>query len=172
MVARRPAILLAVLLLGVALVGGAVALGSPEPVVTIENGDNVSYRVTAYTVEDTDEAGYLNFEVTTDDGDRRLVTYADLVWPSGYRNVTPVDDDVNSQSFVVEANETTTESVEGWSAGDVTVYVIERGANRTHTRSRTIDCGKRGQEHGFEFTDESDSSGSTLCANGIGWVFE
>ena len=33
-----------------------------------------------YTVLNEDAAGYVNFEVTTDDGDRKLVTYEDLIF--------------------------------------------------------------------------------------------
>lgn len=172
MVARRFAILLSMLLLlGAILVGVTATVGTPEPVVTLENDDDVTYHVTAYTVDDQDAAGYLNFEVTTEAGDRKLVTYADLVWPSGYRNVTLLDEHVNRQSFVVGPNETTTKTVEGWTRGDVTVYVIESGADRTHTWSRTVTCRDRGQEHGLRFSEDGGSGGSTVCAGGIGWIF-
>ncbi|AEH39161.1 hypothetical protein [Halopiger xanaduensis] len=172
MVSRRSALLLTVLLAAaVAIAGVGVAMGTPEPVLTLENDDTASYHVTAYTVDDRDEAGYLNFEVTTRDGDRRLVSYADLVWPDGYRNVTLVDDGVNRQAFVVGPNETTTEPVEGWTRGDVTVYVIERGDERTHEWSRTVTCGGRGQEHELRFDDDSGGGGSTVCAGGVGWLF-
>ena len=170
MVARRLAILLLALLLGTVFAGAAFAVGTPEPMVTLENEDTESYRVTAYTTEDLDEAGYLNFEVTTADGDRRLVTYADLVWPEDYRNVTLVDDGVNQQSFSVGPNETVTEPLEGWTRGDVTIYVVERGDERPHKWSRTVTCGSRGQEHELRFEDESRFGGSSVCAGEFGWI--
>lgn len=172
MVSRRFALLSAVLLAtAVAVAGVGVVMGTPEPVLTLENDDTAAYHVTAYTVDDQDEAGYLNFEVTTREGNRRLVTYADLVWPDGYRNVTLVDEGVNRQTFVVGPNETTTKPVEGWTRGDVTIYVIERGDERTHEWSRTVTCGNRGQEHELRFDADSGTGGATVCAGGFGWLF-
>ncbi|WP_319633706.1 hypothetical protein [Natronorubrum aibiense] len=65
MVTRRSTPLLGVILVSVVIVGAAVTRGTPEPVVTLENDDDATYHVTAYTVEDLAAAGYLNFEVTT-----------------------------------------------------------------------------------------------------------
>lgn len=169
MVSRRSVLLLCALLLGGVLVGVAATTGTPEPVVTLENDDNVTYHVTAYTVEDLDAAGYLNFEVTTDNGERTRVTYAELVWPSGYRNVTLADEGVNSQSFVVGPNETTTEPLEGWTRGDVTVYIVQGPDEHARTRSKTLSCSRRGQEHELRFSDGG-FGGTTVCAGGIGWV--
>ncbi|WP_319633705.1 hypothetical protein [Natronorubrum aibiense] len=98
------------------------------------------------------------------------MTYANLVWPSGYRNVTLVDDGVDSQSFVVGPNETTMCTVDGWTYGDVTVCIVERGDNRTHTWSRTVTCGSRGQDHGLRFVMDSKAGGSVNCTGGIGRV--
>ncbi|RQH00855.1 hypothetical protein [Natrarchaeobius oligotrophus] len=168
MVSRGFAILLVGVLLVASLFAVAVATGSDRPVVTIENDVDDEQHVTVYTVADLDEAGYLNFEVTTADGDRRLATLDDLVWPGEYRNVTPVDD-VHAQEITVGPGENVTTSVEDWSRGDVTVYVVETGENRTHTGTRTITCGSRGQEHTLSPTDAGLGS-STLCAGGFGWL--
>lgn len=169
---RRLAIAIGVVLVGVFLAGtvlGAAGVGTPEPVVTLENDDDVTYRVTAYTVEDRDAAGYLNFEVT--DGDeRRLVTYADLIWPDGYRNVTLVDETVDRDEIVVGPDETVTDSLEGWTRGDVTVYVVERGEDRVHERSQTVSCDRRGQEHELRFSSDSGAGSTTTCAGGFGWL--
>ncbi|WP_255681659.1 hypothetical protein [Natrinema sp. SYSU A 869] len=146
------------------------AVGTPEPTVTFENQDNETHYVTVYTVSDKDTAGYLNFEVTTDEGDRRLVTYEDLVWPGYYENVTLVDEGVNAQTFVVESDETKHGVVNGWSQGDVTVYIDERGPKREHTTSRTVTCGSRGQSHSFTL-QESGAGSSISCAGGISWIF-
>ncbi|SDR05093.1 hypothetical protein [Natronobacterium texcoconense] len=169
MVSRR-SVLLALVLLGAVLVGVGFATGTPEPVLTIENDDNVSYQVTAYTVEDLDAAGYLNFEVTTDDGEQRLVTYNDLVWTTSYQNVTLVDEGVNSQSFTVGPNETTTGVVDGWSHGDVTLYIVESDDDETRTWSRTVTCDSRGQDHGLRMAADSGGGGSTHCGGGFGWM--
>ena len=167
---RRPLVLGAFLVLCLLLSAITGAVGTPEPTVTFENQDNETYYVTAYTVSDEDVAGYLNFEVTTDEGDRRLVTYEDLVWPAEYENVTLVDDEVNTQTFVVEPGETKHDVVTGWSQGDVTVYISEHGPEREHDTSLTVACGNRGQSHSLTF-EESGSGSSTSCAGGFGWVF-
>lgn len=169
MVSRRSLLVGGALLLAVILVSGSLGIGTPEPMVTLENEDNATYHVTAYTVKDADTAGFLNFEVTTGDGDRRLVTYEELVWPGEYRNVTLVDDGVNTRSFVVEPGETTTGTIDGWSRGDVTVYIVERGSEKEHAGSRTITCGRRGQTHSLTL-EPSGSGGSSTCTGGFGWL--
>ncbi|AGB33782.1 hypothetical protein C488_20387 [Natrinema pellirubrum DSM 15624] len=168
---RRPLVLGGFLVLCLLFLSAiTVAVGTPEPTVTFENQDNETYYVTVYTVSDEDVAGYLNFEVTTDEGDRRLVTYEDLVWPGEYENVTLVDDGVDTQTFVVEPGETKHGIVTGWSQGDVTVYISERGPEREHDTSRTITCESRGQSHSLTL-EESGSGSSSTCAGGFGWVF-
>ena len=170
MVPRRLLLLGGALVLAGFIAALAIGVGTPEPTVTLENQDNETHYVTAYTVPDEDAAGYLNFEVTTDDGERQLVTYEDLVWAGYYQNVTPVNEGVNTQTFVVEPGETKHDFVDGWSSGDVTVYVNERGSQREHVTSRTISCGSRGQSHSFTL-QESGSGGSYTCAGGFGWLF-
>ena len=171
MVLRRPVVVGAGLLLVITvLLVSSGSIGSPEPTVTLENEDTVTYRVTAYTVDNPDVAGFLNFEVTTEDGEQRLVTYEELIWPAGYRNITLVDEGVDSQSFVVEPNETVSESVEGWSDGEMTVYILERGPDREHYRSRTVMCERRGQSHSFTMRDGGGGS-SSRCDSGLGWLF-
>ena len=157
------------LVLTLVLTSGVLGVGTPEPVVTLENEDDATYHVTAYTVTDADAAGFLNFEVTTEDGQRRLVTYEELVWPGEYRNVTLIDDGVDVHAFTVDPGETTTGTIDGWSRGDATVYVVERGAEREHTSSRAITCQRRGQTHSLTL-EPSGSEGSSTCAGGIGWL--
>jgi len=170
MVPRRSFLIGGLLIVCLLLAGTALALGTPEPTVTFENQDNETHYVTAYTVPDEDAAGYVNFEVTTDDGDRKLVTYEDLVWPGYYENVTLVDSEIDTQTFVVDPGETADGVVTNWSRGDVTVYIAERGPNREHTTSRVITCGNRGQTHSFTL-QESGGGGTTVCAGGYSWIF-
>ena len=170
MVPRRSLLIGSALIVGLLLVGSAFAVGTPEPAVTLDNQDNETHYVTVYTVPDEDAAGYVNFEVTTDDGDRQLVTYEDLVWPGYYENVTLKDDEIDTQTFVVEPGDTVDGVVTSWSQGDVTVYIAERGPNREHTTSRVVTCGSRGQTHSFTFED-SGGGGTTTCAGGISWIF-
>ncbi|SEH64280.1 hypothetical protein SAMN05192561_11828 [Halopenitus malekzadehii] len=173
MVSRRSLLVgsaLLLVLLGVVLTSGTLGLGTAEPVVTLENQDDATYYVTAYTVEDADAAGFLNFEVRTEDGERRIVTYEELVWPGEYRNVTLVDDGIDGRSFVVEPGETTTKTIDGWSRGEMTIYIVERGPERNHTSSRTITCGRRGQTHSLTL-EPTGSGGSSTCAGGFGWLF-
>ncbi|THE65708.1 hypothetical protein D8Y22_05935 [Salinadaptatus halalkaliphilus] len=168
MISRRLAALLTLTLLAVSLVGLTDVPGDPAPELTVESEDDDTYYVSAYTVADADAAGYLNFEVTTADGDRRLVTLADLVWPRGHQNVRLVDD-VGHQEIVVEPDETVTTTLENWEHGEMTIYVVERGADRTHESTRTIDCGNRGQEHRITLEDGGGGGGHT-CASDFGWV--
>lgn len=170
MVSRSRTLLLLVVLAAV-LVGAGVATGDPKPQLTVENERSTTQYVTAYTVPDTGAAGYVNFAVTTDEGEWRLVTYHDLAWPGEYRNVTLRDEDVPRQEIVVEPNETVTTSVEHWEKGDVTLYIVEEGTNRTHTGTRTVTCGQRGQKHRLTFPSGSGFSGGYTCAGGFGWLF-
>ncbi len=84
------------LLLGSALVIGYVQYdtvsGPFKPTLTVENNDTTAYQLSAYTVESREQAMYLNFEVTTRDGEHRLKTLSQLIWPDGDRNVTLADD--------------------------------------------------------------------------------
>lgn len=157
------------LLMSVILVGSG-SIGTPEPTVTLENDDTVTYHVTAYTVDNPDVAGSLNFEVTTEDGEQRLVAYEQLVWPDGHRNVTLVDEGIDSQSFVIEPNETVSGTLEGWSDREMTIYIVERGPDREHSRSQSIRCESRGQSHSLTMADGG-SGGSSTCASGLGWLF-
>lgn len=170
MLSRRSLHVGALLVLCLLLSGAALAVGTPEPAVTVENQDDERYYVTAYTVQDQDVAGYVNFEGTTDDGDRELVTFEDLVWPHEYQNLTLVDDEIETQTFVVEPDETVDGVVTTWSQGDVTVYIAERGPDREHTSSRIVTCGTRGQTHSFTLK-ESGMSSATTCGGGYDWIF-
>jgi hypothetical protein len=88
MVSRRIAALFALLVLlsGVSVVAGDIV--TSPPTMTVTNEDTTTYRVTAYTTDSLQTAMLLNFAVTTEDGERRLVTLSQLVWPEGHRNVT------------------------------------------------------------------------------------
>jgi hypothetical protein len=169
MALRRPVRAGAVVLLFSVLLVGSGLIGTPEPTVALENEDTDTYYVTAYTVADQDAAGFLNFEVTTEEGEQRLVTYEELVWPGEYHNVTLVDDGIDTQSFVVEPDETVSGTIEAWSHGDMTVYIAERGSEREHTTSRVVTCGSRGQSHSFTL-EESGGGSSSSCAGGFGWI--
>ncbi|MCW8171920.1 hypothetical protein [Natrialba swarupiae] len=172
MVSRRLAVLLSAVALAAVVVGIGAATGTPEPILTIENENDVEYHVTAYTVEDMDEAGYLNFEVTTEDGDQRILSFADLVWPNYERNVTLVDDGVESHEVTVEPGENVTTTVDGWEHGEQTIYIVEEGENRTHVATLTKSCTSRGQDHGISFSNGSGPSSSTVCTGEfVSWMF-
>lgn len=172
---RRTVALLAALLVVELLLGGFPGVaGTPTaatPTLEVENQDNTTYRVTAYTVTDTDRAMHTNFHVTTRDGERRLATLSQLIWPDDFRNVTLADEGIPAQQIDVGPGENVTTRIENWENGDVTVYIMEDlGDNSTHVRTTIKDCPTRGQEHGVTFSNES-LTGSSTCGSGIGWVF-
>ncbi|OAQ53903.1 hypothetical protein HTG_06440 [Natrinema mahii] len=171
MARRRTIALLAglVLLSGLSVAGGAM-IDAP-PTLTAENDDNTTYRVTAYTVENRETALLMNFAVTTEDGDRRLATLSQLVWPEGFRNVTVVDDGVPTQQITVEPDDEVTTTIDGWTPGNVTVYVAKDvDDNGTHVLTDINTCPARQQEHSITF-DEGGSSWSSTCSSSIDWLF-
>lgn len=162
------------LLVGLALLGGlSVAAGEvidAPPTLTVANEDDTPYRVTAYTAEDTRAALHANFAVTTEDGERRLATLSQLIWPEGFRNVTLVDDGVPTQQITVAPGEEVTTTIDGWTPGNVTVYVVEDlGDNETHVQTELKTCTERQQEHSLTFED-SGASGSSTCASSVDWL--
>jgi hypothetical protein len=170
MVSRRIAALLVLLVLlsGASVVAGDV-LTSP-PTMTVTNEDTTTYRVTAYTTDSRQTAMVMNFAVTTRDGERRLVTLSQMIWPEGYRNVTLVDDGVPTQQVTVAPGEEASMTVIEWTPGNVTVYVVEDlGDNETHVQTEIETCTKREQEHTLTLT-QSGSSGSSVCASSVDWL--
>ena len=170
MVSRRIAALLAlfVLLGGVSVVAGEVV--TSPPTMTVTNEDTTTYRVTAYTTDSLQTAMLLNFAVTTEDDERRLVTLSQLVWAEGYRSVTLVDDGVPTRQVTVEPGEEASMTVTEWTPGNVTVYVVEAlGNNETHVQTEIETCTKREQEHTLTL-EEGASSGSSVCASSVDWL--
>jgi hypothetical protein len=170
MVSQRIAALLALLVLlsGASVVAGDV-ITSP-PTMTVTNEDTTTYRVTAYTTDSLQTAMLLNFAVTTEAGERRLVTLSQMVWAEGYRNVTLVDDGIPTRQVTVAPGEKASMTVTGWTPGNVTVYVVEDlGDNDTHAQTEIETCTKRGQEHTLTLTERG-SSGSSVCASSVDWL--
>lgn len=170
MVSQRTTVVLAGLLLlsGFSVVAGAVI--EAPPTLTVANEDDTTYRVTAYTVEDRQTALLMNFVVTTEDGDRRLATLSQLIWPEGFRNVTLVDDGIPTQRITVEPGEEVTTTIDGWTPGNVTVYIVEDlGNNETHVLTEIKTCTERQQEHGLTLK-EYGSSGFSVCASSVDWL--
>lgn len=156
------------LLLGLAFVSGYVLYdtvsGPSQPTLTVENNDTTAYQVSAYTVESREQAMYMNFEVTTRDGEHRLKTLSQLVWSDRDRNVTLADDGIPTQQITVAPGEKKTTTIDGWTRGNVTVYLVEKlGDNETHVYTRIQTCPRRGQEHSLTF-EEDGTSGSSTCA--------
>ncbi|WP_153552860.1 hypothetical protein [Halomicrobium sp. LC1Hm] len=153
---------------GLSVVAGGVIDAPPE--LTIENQADTTHRVTAYTVAETESVMELNFAVTTDDGDRRLATLEQLYWPGEFRNVTIADDGVPSQRHTVEPGENVTTTVEAWTPGNVTIYVVEDlGDDQRHVHTDIRTCTEREQEH--ELRLESDGTGgSYTCASSLDWL--
>ncbi|WP_254764001.1 hypothetical protein [Natrinema marinum] len=170
MASRRVGVLLAglILLSGLTVAAGAV-IDAP-PTLTVENEDDTTYRVTAYTVEDRQTALLTNFAITTEDGDRRLATLSQLIWPEGYRNVTVADDGIPSQQVTVKPGDEATTTIDGWTPGNVTVYIVEDvGNNETHVHTDIETCPERQQEHHLTL-EEDGTSGSSTCASSVDWL--
>ncbi|WP_135305033.1 hypothetical protein [Haloarcula amylovorans] len=169
MAPRQTALLLAGLLLlnGVSVAAGEVYDGPPT--VTVTNEDTTTYRVTAFTADSRQSALLTNFAVTTKDGDRRLAPLSQMVWALEFRNVTLVDD-VSTQQFTVEPNETVTTTIESWTPGDVTVYVVEDlGDDELHVKTEIETCPQRQQEHSMTL-ESGGSSGTSVCASSVDWL--
>ncbi|WP_345779771.1 hypothetical protein [Halosolutus halophilus] len=155
------------LLLGLALVSGYVLYGTvsgpSQPTLTVENNDTTAYQVSAYTVESREQAMYVNFEVTTRDDEHRLKTLSQLVWSDRDRNVTLADDGIPTQRITVVPGEKVTTPIDGWTRGNVTVYLVEKfDDNETHVSTRIQTCPRGGQEHSLTFEDGG-TSGSSTC---------
>ena len=163
MVSRRKI----VVLLGLALVSGYAMYdtvsGPSQPKLTVENNDTTTYQVSSYTVESREQAMYMNFEVTTKDGEHRLKTLSQLVWTDWDRNMTLADDGIPTQQITVAPGEKMTTTIDGWERGDVTVYLVEKiDDNETHVSTRIQTCPRTGQEHSLTFKEDG-TSGSSTC---------
>lgn len=170
MASRRTTALLVVLILfgGLSLAAGE-AIDAP-PTLTVTNKDDTTHRVTAYTVEERQTALLMNFAVTTSDGERRLATLSQLVWPDGFRNVTLTDDEIPTQRITVDPGDEATTTIDGWTPGNVTVYIVEDlGDNETHIKTDIKTCTVREQEHSITLKD-SGGGGSSSCSSSVGWL--
>ena len=155
------------LLLGLALVSGYVLYdttsGPAQPTLTVENNDTTAYQLSAYTVASRERAMYMNFEVTTRAGERRLKTLSQLVWSDRDQNVTLADEGIPAHHITVTPGEKVTTTIDGWTRGNVTVYIVEEiRNNETHTYTWIKTCTRPGQEHTLTF-DEEGTSGSSTC---------
>jgi hypothetical protein len=169
MPSRRFALVLVGLLLasGASIVAGA-AIDAP-PTATFANEDDRSYRITMLTPPDHQTALLTNVAVTTPEGDRRLVTVEDLVWGERYRNAS-VADDVPTNQVVLAPGEEVTTTVESWTPGDLTVYIVERRAGaESSVRVDVVTCTQREQQYSRTFENGS-ASGSSVCASSLDWL--
>lgn len=149
---------LVALLAVVALVGGSAWSLGPEsdapPTLTVENGDETPFQVTAYAVEDRQAAMLTNFEVTTEDGDRRLATGSQLVWAKKFRNVTLADEGVPTTWLTVDPGENETTTIDGCGSRAVAVIVFEDvGANERHEWTRVATCSPHRNVHRLRLRD-------------------
>lgn len=95
-----------------------------------------------------------NFHVTTRDGERRLATGEQLVWPEGFRNVTLADEGVPTTSVTVGSGENETTPIDGCDSGAITVFIVEDiGTNETHEWTNIVTCAPYGNEHRMTLRD-------------------
>jgi|GEM_PF-1230512 len=156
-----------VVLSGLSVAAGAV-IDAP-PTLTVENERNTTHEVTAYTIAQSESPMQLNFAVTADDGDRRLVTLEQLYWPGEFRNVTLADQGIPAQQVTVDPGENVTTTIDAWTPGNVTIYIAQDlGANREHVHTRIVSCTEREQNHRITLKDDGASGGYT-CASSLDW---
>ncbi|MFD1514544.1 hypothetical protein [Halomarina rubra] len=66
----------------------------------------------------------MRFEYTTDAGTRRSGGFDDISNGQGYQSTTLLNAERSTQ-FTVTAGESRTETFDGWSNGEATVYIVE-----------------------------------------------
>lgn len=159
---RRIALLVIVVLLTLA---GCSALSSTgAPLLTVDNQDDVEYRLKVYVLPDLEAADGLTFRATDADGDNRSVATAELQGNDSFRNVTPDVDPAAVSRETLSAGTTTSAAVNVWDPGSATVYVIETtGRTASLAGVQVITCGSRDQRHRITITDGAISNRSTTC---------
>lgn len=152
MVSRRGAALVTLLLV-VAVLGYEVRDWNDPPEVTVTNGDDTAYRVTAYTVGGAPDPDSLTFRATLPDGSRRTVPTRDVTLGGPYTNVTLETPNVTRQVVTVPPRTTVNATVEAWTHGRGTVYVIEQRATGALVTVEVVDCDRGGQRHALTIRD-------------------
>ena len=153
---------LAALLIVAVLTPGCVGpvLGGP-PETVVENRADDPYRVVVYTVP-VDDPADLSFSEATGEG-RRPLDDREVQFPDGNRNVTLDDRRATLQRRVVLApGENLTTTLDGWTAGETTVYLVETTDGRL-VYTRVVDCGSHGQSHSLTVESNESLSASSTC---------
>lgn len=135
-------------------------LGGP-PEATVENERDDPLRVVAYTVSTDDPAG-LAFHATPPNEPRQVRSLYDVFWSVGYRNVSMVREDATTHPFTVAPGESVTTTLDGWTPGDVTVYLVETLGGEVLDVD-VVQCDKRGQSHSITAVSERSFESSSYC---------
>jgi hypothetical protein len=159
---RRRVLLVAVV--AIAALAGCSALSPTDaPLLTVDNRDDVEYRLTVYVLSDHAGADDLAFRAIDDDGTNRSVGTSELRGNASFRDVTLEGDAVVSQ-VTVRAGATTTAAINAWSSGVTTVYVVETtDGTASFVGVEVITCESRGQEHELTVADGTISGRSLTC---------
>lgn len=153
------ALLAAVLLVVIAGCVGSVLGGPPE--IAVENDADDAYRVVVYTAPADDPAD-LAFSRAAN-GSRRPTSAREVQFPTGERNVRLDDEGATLQRrLVVDPDEEATATLDGWAAGETTVYLVET-LDRRLVYARIVDCGRRGQTRSLTVVSNESFEASSTC---------
>jgi hypothetical protein len=146
------------------LAGCSALSATGAPLLTVDNQDDVEYRLTVYVLPELEETDELTFRVTDADGTSRSVPATELRGNTAFRNVTPNTDPAAASRETVRAGATTSAAINIWEPGSATVYVIETtGETASLAGVQVITCGSRDQSHGITLTDGVITNRSVTC---------
>lgn len=128
----------------VATTGYAIAVDDEPTKVTVENQHTDTYQVTVVQ-NSVDSVTDMSFRVTTDEGTQQFVGLGDVALNRGYQNTTLFDAERSTQ-ITVTPGENLTTTLEEWSHGEATAYIVET-PNGESLYADAIHCD--GGDHSF-----------------------
>ncbi len=160
---RRIALLVAIAAL-LTLAGCSALSSTGAPLLTVDNQDDVEYRLTVYVLPELNDGTELTFRVTDTNGTDRSVTVTELRGDASFRNVTLDTEPATAGQETVRAGTTTSAAINIWNPGSGTVYVIETtGETASLAGVQVITCGSRDQSHEITLTQGAITNRSVTC---------
>ncbi|WP_265110885.1 hypothetical protein [Halosolutus halophilus] len=149
---------------GLVLVAGcSTPFSDDETQILIENEHESAYQVTAFQSAQGSQDG-LKFDVTTEDGERRIVGFDELQDGANYTNVT-LSGAERSVRVPTIADDNSTQFVDDWNESQTTIYVVETYENEL-VDIHVVECTR---DMALTFTTASDGSFTTSsrCAKSV-----